>query len=97
MPDSVYTAMTGPRVRWDDENTRHLLVERADRWIAKREVEAVLMAPDTVRAVARSGRIRATGRTAAGRCLIVIYAGIHDMRPVTAWETTGREFERWQS
>ncbi len=89
--------MAGQHVRWDDENTRHLLVERGDRWISKREVEAVLVAPDTVRAAARSGRIRAVGRTAAGRCLTVIYAGSQDMRPVTAWETGGREYERWQS
>jgi uncharacterized DUF497 family protein len=89
--------MAGQRVRWDDENTRHLLVERAERWISKREVEAVLMAQDTVRAPARSGRVRAVGRTAAGRCLIVIYAGFLEMRPVTAWETTGREWERWRT
>jgi hypothetical protein len=78
--------MSRESVRWDAENTHHILVERAARKITKGEVEEVLLSPDTVKWMTRQGgRFKALGQTAGGRWLIVIYSGIYDLRPVTAW------------
>jgi hypothetical protein len=84
-------------VHWDDENRRHILVERAERGITRAEVEEVLLAGNTVRWFAKTGRFFAQGRTAAGHCLRVVYVGILQMRPVTAWRVPGRECERWET
>jgi hypothetical protein len=83
-------------VHWDDENRHHILVERAERGITKAEVEEVLLAGTTVRWFAKTGRFLAQGRTAAGRCLRVVYVGILQMRPVTAWRVPGKECEPWE-
>jgi hypothetical protein len=84
-------------IHWDAENTNHILVERAERNISKAEVEEVLIGQDTVKWFAkRGGRLFAEGRTAGGRCLRVVYVGIEQMRPVTAWPVPQKECERWQ-
>lgn len=80
--------VSGPSVHWDAENTHHILVEHGDRNISTAEVEEVLLSTDTVKWMTkRGGRFKAFGRTARGRWLIVIYSGIDDLRPVTAWAT----------
>jgi uncharacterized DUF497 family protein len=80
------------RIHWDAENTRHILVERAERKISKAEVEEVLLSGDTFRALSRrgGGRFLATGYTSTGRQLVVVFSGIDDMRPVTAWAVGDR-------
>lgn len=79
---------------WDDENIRHLLIDRADRDITIEEVEEILTSPDTVRQPARAGRDRYIGRTAAGRHLAVIAIGDLEVRPETAWAITQ---SRWRN
>jgi hypothetical protein len=73
-------------VRWDAENTRHLQVDHAERSIRTTEVEEVLRSAHTVKWMTkRGGRFKGQGQTAEGRWLLVIYTGIYDLRPVTAW------------
>jgi uncharacterized DUF497 family protein len=78
--------MSEVSVRWDAENTRHIQVDHAERNISTTEVEEVLRSADTVKWMTkRGGRFMALGQTAEGRWLLVIYSGIYDLRPVTAW------------
>ncbi len=82
-------------VRWDAENTHHILVQNAERSITKSEVEEVLLNSGTVKWFARGGRFFATGRTMTGRCLRVVFTGIHEPRPVSAWQLRRKECARW--
>jgi uncharacterized DUF497 family protein len=85
-------------VRWDVENIHHLLVENATRNISKAEVEEVLLGTATVRWFSsRGGRFFAQGWTAARRCLRVVYVGVEQMRPVSAWQRPAKECEQWQT
>ena len=90
--------MSRPTIHWDDENSHHILVERAERGISRAEVEEVLLGSNTVRwFTRRGGRLKALGSTSTGRCLTVIYVGIERMRPVTAWLEKKQECERWRT
>jgi uncharacterized DUF497 family protein len=91
--------MSGPSIQWDAENTNHLLVENAIRNISKAEVEEVLLGTATVRwfSPKGGGRFFAQGWTAARRCLRVVYVGIEQMRPVSAWQRPAKECEQWQT
>jgi hypothetical protein len=89
--------MSQRSVHWDAENTRHILVERAGRNTSRAEVEEVLLGRNTVMWMSRGGRFLAEGSTAAGRCLRVVFTGVWQMRPVTAWQVPGRNCERWQT
>jgi uncharacterized DUF497 family protein len=90
--------MSGPTIHWDAENTHHLLVENAIRNISKAEVEQVLLSATTVRWFSpRGGRFFAQGSTAARRCLRVVYVGVEQMRPVSAWPRPAKECEQWQT
>ncbi|MDQ6774294.1 MAG: hypothetical protein M3024_15140 [Candidatus Dormibacteraeota bacterium] len=77
------------RIVWDDDNRRHLLLDRAARWISEADVEQVLTSAASTRKRSRRGRLQVTGRTAAGRRLTVIVErpapGL--LRPIMAWET----------
>jgi hypothetical protein len=89
--------MSGPSIHWDAENTHHLLVEHANRNIGKAEVEEVLLGIATVRwFTRRGGRFVAQGWTAGRRCLRVVYVGVEQMRPVSAWQRPAKECEQWQ-
>ena len=90
--------MSTRSVHWDAENTHHLQVERANRDISKAEVEEVLLGASTVRWFSpRGGRFIAQGWTAARRCLRVVYVGVEQMRPVSAWRRPAKECVQWQT
>ena len=90
--------MNGPRIHWDAENTHHILVEHASRNISKAEVEEILLGASTVRWFSRrGGRFIAQGWTATRRCLRVVYVGVQQIRPVTAWPRPAKECEQWQT
>jgi hypothetical protein len=85
------------RIRWDEENLYHLLVERADRGILVAEVEEVLLDPATK--VVRwhlDGRWDRIGVTRAARPLQVRGLGVFELYPETAWPVSRREWQRWQ-
>jgi len=83
-----------PHVVWDDENLRHLLVERAHREISCQEVEDVLQDSQTTKEAARAGRRLAIGRTKAGRPLAVVFVGELEARPHTAWQVSEARWRR---
>jgi hypothetical protein len=90
--------MSGPSIHWDAENTNHILVEHAERSISKAEVEEVLLGADTVKWFSRrGGRFVAQGWTAARRSLKVVFVGVEQMRPVSAWQRPAKECEQWQT
>lgn len=75
---------------WNDEpggNVAHI----ADHGITPEEVEYVICNPVETQISRSSGRPIATGYTAAGRLIIVVYEEIDDctIYPVTAFEVDG--------
>ena len=87
--------MSGYSIRWDAENRHHIFVEHAERNITRAEVEQVVLSSGSVRWLAKNGRSFAQGRTLAGRCLRIVYSGLHHVRPVSAYERPDKECRQW--